>query len=117
MNFKEAYKSATDEIHGDKALLHAILNGEAESKKRFGFSLRPVYSVAVAASLVITCTALYFKNGFEDVVFFNGPSKNTTVQKSGISFKNETNSLLKLPFSNELSKSVTVTSLRSDITG
>lgn len=66
MNFKEAYKSATDEIHGDKALLHAILNGEGESKKRFGFSLRPVYSVAVAASLVITCTALYFKNGFED---------------------------------------------------
>lgn len=66
MNFKDAYKSMTDEIHGDKALLHSILNGEAQKKKRFSFSFKPVYTVALAAMFAVTVTSLYFKTGIED---------------------------------------------------
>ena len=40
MNFKDSYKSAVDEIHGDKALLHMILNGETKRKKSVFFSDR-----------------------------------------------------------------------------
>lgn len=65
MNFKDSYKSAVDEIHGDRALLHSILNGEVQ-KKKFSFNFKPVYSVALAAMFVVTATSLYFKTGIED---------------------------------------------------
>lgn len=65
MNFKDSYKSAVDEIHGDKALLHSILNNETKQKKS-SFVLKPAYSIALAAMMVITATSLYFKTGIED---------------------------------------------------
>lgn len=66
MNFKDAYKSVNDEIHGDRALLHAILNGEAQKKKAFSFHFRPVYTAALAAMFVITATSVYFGSGIND---------------------------------------------------
>lgn len=66
MNFKDAYKSMTDEIHGDRALLHSILNGEVKKKKHFSFSFKPVYTVALAAMFAVTITSLYFKTGIEE---------------------------------------------------
>ena len=66
MNFKDAYNSMTDEIHGNRVLLHSILNGEAEKKKRFNFSFKPVFGTAVAAMLVLTASTLYFRTGIND---------------------------------------------------
>ncbi len=65
MNFKDSYKSAMDEIHGDKVLLHSILNSETKQKKS-SFVLKPSYSIALAAMMIITATSLYFKTGIED---------------------------------------------------
>ena len=66
MNFKDAYKSVNDEIHGDRALLHAILNGEAQKKKAFSFHFRPVYTAALAAMFVVAATSVYFGSGIND---------------------------------------------------
>jgi len=40
MNFKDSYKLAVDEIHGDRALLHSILNGEVQKKKFTRFAIK-----------------------------------------------------------------------------
>ncbi len=66
MNFKDAYKSVNDEIHGDRALLHAILNGEAQKKKAFSFHFRPAYTAALAAMFVVAATSVYFGSGIND---------------------------------------------------
>lgn len=54
----------TDEIHGDKALLHSILNGETKKKKAFHF--RPAYTAALTAMFVAAATTLYFSAGIND---------------------------------------------------
>ncbi len=66
MKFKDAYKSVNDEIHGDRALLHAILNGEAQKKKAFSFHFRPAYTAALAAMFVVAATSVYFNAGIND---------------------------------------------------
>ena len=67
MNFKDAYKSMNDEIHGDKALMHMIINGEAPKKKKNIFAkFKPVYSVVLAAVFAMCVITLYRNTGFDD---------------------------------------------------
>jgi len=82
MNFKEAYKSVNDEIHGDTALLHAILNGEAKKKKAFSFRLRPAYTLALTAMLVIAATSVYLGSDFNDHTITEQRQNNPVQSKS-----------------------------------
>ncbi|MBQ4629507.1 MAG: hypothetical protein IJB70_00755 [Clostridia bacterium] len=67
MNFKDAYKSMNDDIHGDKALMHMIMNGEAPKKKKSLFlKFKPIYSVALAAVFAVCVVTLYRSTGFEE---------------------------------------------------
>lgn len=67
MNFKDAYKSMNDDIHGDKALMHMIMNGEAPKKKKSLFlKFKPIYSVALAAVFAVCAVTLYRSTGFEE---------------------------------------------------
>ena len=62
MKFKDAYKEMTDEIHGDRALLHSILNGECKKEKSFfkHFSYgRTLASFAVCFVLVVAVFVSY----------------------------------------------------------
>ena len=67
MNFRDAYKSMNDEIHGDKALMHMIINGETPKKKKnFFLKFKPAYSVAIAAVFAVCAITLYHSTGFDD---------------------------------------------------
>ena len=55
MNFRDAYKSANDEIHADRQLLDNIIKGK-KSKKAYYF--RPAYTYGCAAAAVIIVIAL-----------------------------------------------------------
>lgn len=66
MNFKEAYKNMENDIHGDRALLHSILNGEATKKKKHEFYFKPVFATALAAVFVICIATIYQHTGIEN---------------------------------------------------
>jgi len=65
MKFKKAYKEMNDEIHGDRALLHSILNGETKNKQSFflNFSRRRALP-ALAVCFVLITTAFVSYNHF-----------------------------------------------------
>ncbi len=65
MNFKDAYKNMNDEIHGDRALLHSILNGEAGKKRKFDFNFKPVFATALTAVFVLCIATVYKNTGIE----------------------------------------------------
>lgn len=66
MNFKDTYKTMNDNIHGDKALMHMIMNGDAPKKEsKFFFKFKPVYSVAIAAVFIICAVTLYHNTGLD----------------------------------------------------
>lgn len=85
MNFKDAYKSMNDNIHGDRALMHMIMNGEAPKKKKsFFLKFKPVCSVALAAVFALCAVTLYRNTGFEEYSATNDKyeSEITNTQKS-----------------------------------
>ena len=65
MNFKDAYKSMTDEIQPDEELIRRILNGEKKDKKRFVLPVKSVYTAALAAMFIIVAGTVYFKSGID----------------------------------------------------
>ena len=66
MNFKDAYKSMTNEIHGDRSILNSILNGEQKKKKGFlTFFSQGRTLVSVAACFLIITTIFISYNKLE----------------------------------------------------
>lgn len=55
MNFRDAYKSANDEIHADRQLLDNIIKGKKSPK---AYYFRPAYTYGCAAAAVIIVIAL-----------------------------------------------------------
>jgi len=66
MNFKEAYKNMENDIHGDRAILHSILNGEATKKKKHEFYFKPVFATALAAVFVMCVATIYQNTGIDN---------------------------------------------------
>ncbi len=65
MKFKDAYKSMTDEIHGDRAILNRILNGEQKKEKSFfAFFYQGRTLVSVAACFLLITTIFISHNKF-----------------------------------------------------
>lgn len=65
MKFKDAYKSMTDEIHGNKALMHSILNGEKKREKSFSlFLLKSRTFVAFTVCVLLITTVFISYNQF-----------------------------------------------------
>ena len=59
MKFKDAYKEMNDEIHGDRALLHSILNGEPKKQKSFFQKFAYGRTLATALSCVVIVATVF----------------------------------------------------------
>ncbi|MBQ4526899.1 MAG: hypothetical protein II998_02390 [Clostridia bacterium] len=86
MNFKDAYKSMNNEIHGDKALMHRIINGETVEKKNFFLRIKPAYTVAVAAVFVVCSLTIYHGIGMDDYSVTNEKYSHDTSKDNTVDY-------------------------------